>query len=188
MPTPTDLLIEINQETRRLSTLLLGFAAAALAFGIHEIADWEPAWALAPAAGAGLAWSLSFIAGINWAHWQQRAMGTNAANMLLGSADSKRGEVIEKQKTEKARMKLWYACQLWALLAGAAFFVIAQGLHIANNAESVDPNRAHALARCRTLQRDMLSARPQREDSMELFKALDCHAQGSGRVQAQHSR
>ena len=41
MSTAHDLIAQVNQETRRLSTLLLGFAAAVIAFGVHEIADWN---------------------------------------------------------------------------------------------------------------------------------------------------
>lgn len=126
-----------NDESRRLSTLLLGFAATAIAFAFHETSEWKPSAALYVIAAAVGCWALSFISGIMWAHAAQEAMLLNAADMEIPHGHSLRAEVDRKLLRAQRRTSRRYICQLATLGIGAALYACGFGLHV--HQEQEDP-------------------------------------------------
>jgi hypothetical protein len=175
-----DLVKDVNQETRRMSTLFLGFSAAAIGFGVHEISSWDQGLALVPVAFGGAAWAASFYCGIEWVHSQQLAMKAAIGLDILDAADAR--TVTAKAMWHRAvgRTQFFYRWQLRGLLVGALLFAIGQGVRI-TTPPAVDIANGR---RCIAIQRDMLSAMPRRADGPDLFRALGCRPQGEGNVYA----
>ena len=128
--TGSDLRRASNDESRRLSTLLLGFAATAIAFAFHETSGWKPSVALYLVAGAVSAWAASFIFGILWAHDAQRAMLLNAAEIEIGDQKILSEEVRPKLERAQRRTARHYMCQLSMLAFGAALYAVGFAFHV----------------------------------------------------------
>lgn len=175
-----DLITDINLETRRVSTLFLGFAAAAVGFAVHEVSSWGPTWALIPVGLAGASWGGSFFCGIEWVHAQQGAMGANVALNRMNEAHPKYAEAKTKWESSARSSRRLYRLQMYGLLAGAVLFAIGQGARI----QSSSPIDLSNVRRCAAIQDDMLRAQPRRTDSVALFTALGCRPQGEGSVHA----
>lgn len=134
---------EANKEALRMSTVLLAFAASAIGFGIHEVSDWPLGWSVAPAAAAAIAWGISFYAGIRYSNAVQRAMHFNI--VLHESQHSARlGKARKEFKAAQRSTGRAYRLQHWCLLAGAAFYIVAVGVHMAENARAMPPAVAAA--------------------------------------------
>lgn len=74
---------------------------------------------------------------------------------------------------------------------GKVMMVVAIGLVVLSGFaaqplidEAVSDSRANDR-RCLVIQRDMLSSKPKRDDSADLFQALGCRPHGTGKVYAQ---
>ncbi len=119
-----------NQESRRLSTLLLGFSATAIAFAFHETSEWNPTWALLIIAGAVAAWAMSFVSGILWAHAAQDATLMNAATMEISKEHSLYSEVERRLTRAQRRTARRYQTQLATLAIGAALYAAGFAVHV----------------------------------------------------------
>lgn len=125
-----DLSVEANKESIRLSTLLLGVAASAIAFAIHETADRLPTWSLIPVALAGILWAGSFSAGVLYAHSTQAAMKVNAALNEMSPEHPRFAEAEGLHRGHGKATAKRYQVQLWTLLAGAIFYTVGHAAHI----------------------------------------------------------
>lgn len=128
----TDLRSETNKEAARLSTLLLGLSASAIAFAIHETSDRQLEWALAPVALALLSWGISFYAGIQWAHSLQGSMSANIALQEAGPNHPRYSAIDAALDRYRRAGGTWYKWQLRLLLLGAICYVIGHAMHIAS--------------------------------------------------------
>lgn len=166
-----NLLEEFNLESRRLSTLFLGFAAAAIAFGVHEVGSWGYSISSLLGAAAGVAWAGSFICGVEWVHCQQMGMIANHFLVTPGVSPERLATLNARAKSASIKMSRYYRGQLYLLLVGAAFFAFGQGMRtFTDNIRTVD-------AECLAIQKDMLSANPRKSQGPALFQALGCHPQ-----------
>ncbi|WP_165895482.1 hypothetical protein [Sphingomonas sp. PP-CE-1A-559] len=68
-----------------------------------------------------------------------------------------------------------------AVLATLLGLLAATGFFVAASSTAVKDSRAND-ARCLAIQRDMLSAKPRRNDDPDMFQALACRPQGEGSV------
>jgi len=171
-----------NEESNRLSNLLLGFTVAAIAFGAHEVSQWDPSWPAAIAGLAGIVWAGSFLAGIARGHAIHDAIRLNAAINEIGPQHPRLAEVNGMFDLASRRAGRAYFHQRWSLFAGAALFALAAGGHVYERSNPANDRR------CLAIQRDMLSSLPLRPDDPELFKALGCKPQGDGSVYAVSER
>jgi hypothetical protein len=165
-----------NEESNRLSNLLLGFAVAAIAFGAHEVGQWEPSKSAAMALMAGAAWAGSFLAGMARGHAIFDAIRANGAMNEGGERHPQFGEARDNFKKSNRRAGRAYAWQRWLLFGGATLFAVAACGHVLGRVDVANDRR------CLAIQRDMLAAQPRRLDDAELFKAFGCRPQGEGSV------
>ncbi|WP_278984706.1 hypothetical protein [Sphingobium yanoikuyae] len=113
-----------------MSTLLLGFAATAIAFAFHETSEWKPSIALYVVAAAVAAWAASFIFGILWAHDAQRAMLLNAAEIEITDKQIVRDKVTPKLESTQRRTARHYMCQLSMLGVGAGLYAVGFAFYV----------------------------------------------------------
>lgn len=114
---------------------LLGVAASAIAFAIHETSDRSLSWSLLPIAAAVAAWSLSFAGGILHSHSVQIAIAANKAQNYaekVGDPEDYRRARESFRRANKTAARR-YKLQLWSLLAGAIFYIVGQAMHMAEN-------------------------------------------------------
>jgi hypothetical protein len=143
----TDLRSETNKEATRLSTLLLGLAASAIAFAIHETSDWKLEWALLPIALGLLSWGVSFYAGIQWAHTLQGSMSANIALHEAGPNHPRYPDIDAALDRYRRAGGRWYRWQLRLLLLGATCYVVGHAMHIALQPAAKDTVSAAAKTR-----------------------------------------
>ena len=171
-----------NDESNRLSNLFLGFTVAAIAFGAHEVSQWEPSKSAAIALVAGIAWAGSFLAGVARGHAVFDAIRANGAMNEGGERHPRFGEARGAFNKANRRAGRAYTWQRWLLFGGATLFAVAALSHVLERVDVANDRR------CLAIQRDMLAAQPRRRDDAELFKALGCRPQGEGSVFAKPIR
>lgn len=129
------------REVSRNHGFIMGASGAAIAFAMHHTNTWEPSTALATAFVATVFWAFSFFSGLMNSHAKQAAMAFNVAmneekaKGTLANANSINVYKGDFDKFNK-RARYWYYGQLYALLIGALFFVLAQGFHVYKVGES----------------------------------------------------
>lgn len=129
--TANEMLKASNDETRRLSALLMGFAGAAIAFALHEADKWPATLALALVACSVCLWSISFAAGIFWAHAANHATILNAALFEARAHSPDRiPDVDRKMSIVQRRTARRYKCQLYALGFGALIYAAGFTFHV----------------------------------------------------------
>lgn len=89
--------------------------------------------------------------------------------------------VIINLLTEQEGLERWQQVLAWAFMTSACAVIIW------TTSDWIAAARANDR-RCLAIQRDMLSARPRRSDSPDLFQALGCRPQGEGSVYAPLTR
>ena len=167
-----------NEESNRLSNLFLGFSVAAIAFGAHEVSQWEPSKSAVIALVAGVAWASSFLAGVARGHAIFDAIRANGAMNEGGERHPRFGEARDGFNRANRRAGRAYRWQRWLLFGGAALFAAAACGHVLERVDVANDRR------CLAIQRDMLAAQPRRRDDAELFRAFGCRPQGEGSVYA----
>ena len=177
-----DLREKANDESSRLTNLLLGFSAAAIAYGAHEVSAWTMSVSAGIAALSGLAWAGSFLAGMARGHAVFDVIRYNGAMNEAGSQHPRYVEVKELFDRANGRAKGAYFWQRWLLFSGAAIFAVAVGAHLPKSTDAANDRR------CLAIQRDMLAAHPNRSDDPILFHALGCRPQGNGSVYRQPTK
>ena len=130
MSTPrNDLQSEHTKSQAQFAYFLLGLAASAIAYAIHETQGWslkEAPWPIGVAVGL---WALSFGLGCFGVKARQQATITNIAFL-----DSTQGlnaaqvaqhmpEVHETARKDVNRPVCFFDWQLWMLFAGALFYI-----------------------------------------------------------------
>lgn len=126
----TELIMMANVETRRLSSLLIGFAGAAIAFAFHETSSWPATSTLILVALAVVLWSISFAAGILWAHAARDATILNAAAFEARQNPGRMAEV-ETRLSKAQNQTTWrYKCQLMTLGFGAIVYAAGFVVHV----------------------------------------------------------
>jgi len=122
-----------NQEVSRLSSFLLGAAASAIAFAMHETSNRPVHWSLTVVGLAVLAWAAAFACGVLCSHAKQAALGMNVG-MNTGKANNSPEAEIENLRADfkkyNRRASNLHLAELWLLLVGALLYTAGQAWFI----------------------------------------------------------